>query len=573
MVLLFHAIILVFALILAKPAIAVVDGLESTSQSYYLPDSFIVRYYVGQSYDALQEAVARQRKKPVSFIGWFEKILGALVLKTAEGETSEEKLQRLADIAVESGVTNLDDPEILYGQVYVYKTNGTKSIDEVVSLYQKQDEVEYAEPNYLYYMAATPNDTRFNEMWNLPKMKMPEAWDVNTGSKNVIVGVIDTGVDENHPDLVDNIVEVKKFVGCGDGDQVGHGTHTAGTVGAVGNNSKGIVGVNWQVGLLILKASCDGSFPLSAVSQSINYAVQRGAKVINMSLGGPSLSKTLTNAISMAVKSGTVVVAAAGNSPGPNADRLYPASDPNVITVSATGPSDELASYSSYGNAVDVAAPGGNAPGGSRNCTVPLCILSTWPGGYKAIEGTSMAAPHVAGLIGLMYAKDSTLTPSRAKTILESTADDLGLPGRDTKFGSGRINAKKALDAVLGTTPPSPTNSLTVPPSPSPTPFTSTAPTIIPPPLSPIPTIRIPTPTSIIPSPTIYSPSSTPLPNCTEGSIRGDYDCNGVVDKNDYISWSNDFTANKTKMSFFEKWRRVFFLATDKIRSIFNSLL
>lgn len=482
--------------IVCNVSIYAVEGQTIPSQPEFVENEILVKYKKNQSPVALQTLgdSNRQLQESVAFNG-------------------------------QMGVIDQQVIELTYSGVdmLLYKTNGEKSVSQLVAAYKARPEVEYAEPNFIYYSMKTPNDPRYGSLWGMAKIKAPVAWDETTGTKSVLVADIDTGIDENHEDLKANLVESKSFTSCApSGDQNGHGTHTAGTIGAVGNNSKGVVGVNWQVGILAFKVGCTGrDMSTTNISRAINEAAQRNAKVINMSLGGSGASSTMQQAITNAVNSGTVVVASAGNDGPGTADGLFPGAFPNVISVAATTSSDGRASFSSTGNTVDVAAPG-------------LGILSTWKGGsYNTISGTSMAAPHVTGLVGLMFSKNPNMTPTEVKSIIEQTADDLGRSGKDTEFGYGRINAQKALERVSGGggTPPTPTGPGV--------PTVTSAPRTTP--------------------PVNVSPTPSPGTRCEEQMQKGDYNCDGKVDQTDFNKWKQDFLDGISQLFFFEFWRRVMF--------------
>jgi subtilisin family serine protease len=338
--------------------------------------------------------------------------------------------------------------------------------------YRKDPEVMWAEPNYKVSIDLLPGDPSFPQLWGLHNtgqtggtadadIDAPEAWDLSTGSAEVVVAVVDTGVDYNHPDLAANIwVNSDEVAGNGiDDDHNGyiddvrgwdfynkdnnpmddnnHGTHCAGTIGAVGSNGMGVSGVMWNVRIMPLKfMSSGGSGYVSDAVAAILYANQNGAHVVSNSWGGGGYSQALKDAIDA---SPAVVVCAAGNS-GKNIDSspFYPASytSSNLISVAATDSKDARASFSNYGaNSVDVAAPG-------------VSIYSTLKGGsYGSMSGTSMSTPHVAGLAGLLKAKNPGLTKTEVKTILLSQCDVLpSLQGK--VLTSGRINAGKALSSI-----------------------------------------------------------------------------------------------------------------------------
>lgn len=501
----------------------------------YVQSEVIVKYKSGLDPVSLEQAARVRSGRGSSFFGILQNASQNLGL-ALKGELTPEKtlgqLQEIAD-AVEVDSSIELSPE---QNLYLYRAKTDEPITEVALRYQTSAAVEYSEPNYLFQPLAVPNDTEYGKLWGMDRIKASAAWDRSTGQSTVKVAVVDTGVDASHPDLATNVVETKAFADrCASGrDLGGHGTHVAGTIGAVGNNNTGVAGVNWKVSILGYCVNGAGGLPLSAVASAIDAAVAAGAKVINLSLGGEANPVTMQNSIAAAVRAGTTIVASAGNSPGANADILYPARDPNVITVSATGPSDELAHYSSYGRSVDVSAPGGNPTSGSSSCTAQNCIYSTMPSGrYGYLAGTSMSAPHVTGLAALMLSVNPNLSPQQIQSIMQSTADDLGTSGRDDKFGHGRINAQAALErAVLE-------SGATAGPSQPPSTGTGT-----------------PAPTSAV-KPSKSPPVITLPPHqCPDLARTGDFNCDKKVDNTDFEKWGQDFRGGNSVLSFFELIRR-----------------
>ena len=299
--------------------------------------------------------------------------------------------------------------------------------------------VRFAEPDATAEAAEVPNDPNFSLEWGLSKIKAPDAWSTSHGSASVEVAVLDTGI-ASHPDLAGKVVAAKNFSTSSTLDDVyGHGTHVAGIAAAATNNATGVAGLGWSASLLNVKVLGDsGSGSYSAIANGITWAADRGADVINMSLGGTSASSTLQSAVDYAWSKGAVVVAAAGNNS--SSAPFYPAYYANTIAVAATDNVDHLANFSDYGDWVDVAAPG-------------VSIYSTIPGasyGYKT--GTSMASPHVAGLAALL---EATLTDTdgdgklndEVRSRIESTADNVGLT-----IAGGRINAYAAVAGSAPTT-------------------------------------------------------------------------------------------------------------------------
>ena len=355
------------------------------------------------------------------------------------------------------------------------------------------------EPNYVVRSDITPNDTQFSSLWGMLSIQAPSAWDVTTGSPNITVAVIDTGIEYTHPDLSENIATnageipsngidddrngfIDDYYGYdfinNDGNPMDdhyHGTHCAGTVGARGNNARGVAGVAWNVKLMPVKVlSSTGSGSYASVIGGINYAVKRGVKVLSMSLSGSAYSQALEDAIINARNNGVLIVAAAGNS-ALNTD-IYPAypaasTQDNVLSVAATASGDVLASFSNWGpTSVDVAAPGAD-------------ILSTYLGGqYAWASGTSMATPHVAGMAAMVLSVNPTLSYGQVKSILLGTVDPIGsLSGK--MVSGGRVNLKNAVARALqpNTTPtaaPSLTATATATSTRTPTPTPTKTPTI-----------------------------------------------------------------------------------------------
>lgn len=321
--------------------------------------------------------------------------------------------------------------------------------DGQIQSFGATDENRYvAEGLLIFSTRISSDDSYFEHQWGLHNsgqtggtydadIDAPEAWEITTGSDSVVIGVIDTGVDYNHVDLNDGRVLIdidKDFVNDDDDamDDNGHGTHVAGTIAAETNNGVGVAGVMWKARILPLKVcNSRGGCNSDDVAAAIRYAADNGANVINMSLGGYSCSTTIADAVNYAYfDKGVVIIAAAGNSGGSIA---YPAKLTPVIATGAIDHNDIRAFFSSYGDKLDVVAPG-------------VGIWSTVPnGGYDSLSGTSMASPHVAGVAGLLLAQRLDLTNDQVREILRQSADDLGESGFDRFYGFGRVNAAQAL--------------------------------------------------------------------------------------------------------------------------------
>ncbi len=300
-------------------------------------------------------------------------------------------------------------------------------------LQEIRDEPRVAAVDYNYVRGASfvPNDPKFADQWGLAKASFPGAWDTARGT-GARIAVVDSGVDQGHPDI-GNIAAQKDFVErdrVADDDN-GHGTHVTGIAAALTNNGIGVAGGCPDCDLLIAKViGRNGETTDAKIVDGMSWSVQRGADVVNLSLGGPGDSSVLQKAVNDAVANGVVVVAAAGNER--TTKRQYPAAYPAAIAVSATNKKDELARFSSRGKWIDLAAPG-------------TSILSTLDGGgYGEMTGTSMSAPFVSALAGLLASR-GIYTGDQIRQQMESTATDLGPAGVDPYYGHGRIDAASAV--------------------------------------------------------------------------------------------------------------------------------
>lgn len=266
-----------------------------------------------------------------------------------------------------------------------------------------------------------------------------------TGS--AVIGILDTGVNPNHPDLSGKVLSGYDFVNNDNNpmDDDGHGKHVAGIAAAHGNNGTGVVGVAWgsNVKILPVKVCGPGGCPISAIVDGIYYAVNNGAHVINLSLGGRTGSTAEQVALQYALANDVLPICAAGNDGRKQVS--YPAAFPECVAVGATNWSDGRAKYSNTGDPIELAAPGGDT---EDRKTGRSYILSTYhDGGYVFMYGTSMAAPQVAGLAALLHAT-GVRGASTIRNRMTSTADDLGTSGRDRDFGYGRINVYRALNNI-----------------------------------------------------------------------------------------------------------------------------
>ncbi len=358
---------------------------------------------------------------------------------------------------------------------------------------QRDPEIAGVELNLILETNLTPDDGLYALQWHLPEIKLPEAWDLTTGSStgpnDVIVAVVDTGILPDHPDLTGQLVagydfisdpdRARDFDGIDDdptdqGDfsygasSSFHGTHVSGTVAARTDNAEGVAGVSWGAKIMPMRALGVNGGTTYDVLQAVRYAAGLAndsgrlpaapADIINLSLGSGFFSQAAQDTFSEVRSLGIIVVASAGNESSSSAN--YPAAYNGVTSVSASTINGGFASYSNFGASIDVAAPGGYNGTDENGDGFGDGVLSTLgddsnPGavqlGYGALSGTSMAAPHVAGVAALMKAVHPALTPVQFDNALMSgeLTDDLGNPGRDDLYGYGRINAQKAVLAAL----------------------------------------------------------------------------------------------------------------------------
>ncbi len=363
------------------------------------------------------------------------------------------------------------------------------TLNEVKRLGKRPD-VERVEPNGIRRTLRTPNDQFYRLQWHYNSINLPLAWDISIGSAEVIVAVVDTGVLLNHPDLDGQLVPGYDFISSAsrarDGNGIDnnpndegdrayggsssfHGTHVAGTVAAESDNGIGVAGVAWNTRIMPMRAlGVDGGTTFD-VLQAIRFAAglandsgtvpARRADIINLSLGSTFSSQTEQDTINQARAAGVIIVAAAGNES--TTAPSYPAAYNGVVSVSATTITNSLASYSNRGSSIDVAAPGGNATTDINGDGIGDGVVSTMGNdgnsgpvqlGWDILNGTSMAAPHVAGVAALMKAVHQNLTPAQFDAALQAgeLTDDLGTVGRDDLFGHGLINAQKALARATG---------------------------------------------------------------------------------------------------------------------------
>ena len=368
--------------------------------------------------------------------------------------------------------SDIDSIEPVGSGVVLKVHSSLRNVATLLHEMSMRGDVDYVEPNYIVHAVDTiPNDPLFGSLYGMTKISAPSAWDISTGSRASVVGVVDSGIDYTHADLGANVwsapadftVNVGGQIHCSAGSHgfnainrtcdplddysVSHGTHVSGTIGAIGNNGTGVVGVNWTASIMGLKfIDSSGSGQTSDAINAIEFAIQTknyfgccfgsGAlvRVLSNSWGGTSFSQSLSDEISRANANGMLFVAAAGNASQNNdSNPFYPASYnlPNVIAVAATDSGDSLASFSDYGqNSVALGAPG-------------VGILSTIIGGqYGYLDGTSMATPHVSGAAALVLSV-CPATTANLKTVILNTVDPVPSLAGKTITG-GRLNVNRA---------------------------------------------------------------------------------------------------------------------------------
>ena len=368
--------------------------------------------------------------------------------------------QTKSNLEREHELNHINKISINDGKIVRYQISGNKSVSQMLSYFKKQPQVEWAEPNYICYPTAIPNDSDYSYQWGHVHANLEAAWDITQSGSTVRVAVIDTGVLPNHPDLQGNLSEAgADFVGGDNSKPVedynytdqdptdpttqamggSHGTHVAGIIGAVTNNNKGVAGVGRNIEILPIRSLSSNNGYYFDIAEGIYYAIDQNVDIINMSIGGGSRN-TLQEAVEAAATAGIVVVASAGNNG--ESGVLYPGGYDSVISVGAVNYNNELTDYSNYGSELDLVAPGGENYG----------IYSTWGyyendssvTDYTGLAGTSMAAPYVSGIAALLKA-NGVSTVNNIKNRLFNSAVDLGSEGKDNQFGYGLVDAYAAL--------------------------------------------------------------------------------------------------------------------------------
>ncbi len=398
-------------------------------------------------------------------------------------QLKKNKMTRMSTKQIELTLNSKIKSTIFGQSIVVIQKPVFENPEAVIESLKKNELVEIVEPNYIYKINKISNDPLFEKLWGLSNVgqkdpagqtgvagvdiNVEKAWDIQTGSADTVVAVIDTGIDFNHPDLKSNMwrneTEANGTAGVDDDnngvvddiygynavdnsgnpmDDQGHGSHCAGTIGAKGNDGVGVAGVNWDVQLMAVKfLDKNGSGTLENAIKAIDYATRMGAKIMSNSWGGGGFSQTLFDSIKRTQEAGGVFIAAAGNDGSNNDSRpAYPASYDisNIISVAAINNKGAKAEFSNYGKrSVHIGAPGVN-------------ILSTTGGKYSSFSGTSMATPHVAGVVALLWSNETQMNATDIKTRILTTARRLpSLTGKSRTGGT-----VDAYSALMNITPP-----------------------------------------------------------------------------------------------------------------------
>lgn len=345
---------------------------------------------------------------------------------------------KLAEMAVPIGMQAQVTQRIDGIGVLRLKLRAGQSVAGAVRKLERHASVEFAEPNFRVQSFEVPNDPRFGNQWSLGKIRCVQGWELSMGSSDVVIAVLDTGVDPDHPDLVNKLVPGFNILNNNNNtsDPNGHGTHVAGIAAAATDNGIGIAGVGYHSRIMPVKVlNSSGGGSTSDVAAGINFAVNAGANVISMSLGGTNGSSSMISAVNLAWSQNILLVGAAGNNGG--SQQTFPSAYDNVIAVASTDINDQRAGNSNFGFWVDVAAPG-------------VGIQSTYnDNDYRTMSGTSMAAPHVSGLAALLWAHLGLGTDVAViRDRIESNVLPVG-----SWVAHGRIDVERALKNLGSATP------------------------------------------------------------------------------------------------------------------------
>jgi subtilisin family serine protease len=491
------ALTLVFAAFVAPP-VSMSAGVEKNKSSAppYVPGEIIVKFKSasasGLTATQMKATVGQLRGPSTRLQALHQKhglrevkrIFAARPKNRVVSASLKARLDRRQRRASAAEKRNGDTLEAGFERTFKLTFATDASVERIVAEYKKDPDVEYAEPNYIMKAFDLPNDPYlysvgswgqpYDDLWGLKKIEAPAAWEITKGA-GVVVAVVDSGIDLNHPDINDNLWtnagEIPNDFQDNDGngfvddvygwnfanennnpyDDVGHGTHVAGTIAAEGNNGLGIVGVAWQSKVMAVKGLGTMGGYSYMLAGALRYAVDNGADVINNSWGGMFFSQTVADAVAYAHGRGAVLVASAGNDYANVVSFVYPAALPEVITVSASDTNDQKADFSNFGPEIEVAAPGGNSqsdPWPDNILSLKAPLARTYPtvgSNLTRLRGTSMAAPHVSGVAALILARHPSYSNEDVRRLLLMSVDDVDAPGFDNNTGYGRINAYRAV--------------------------------------------------------------------------------------------------------------------------------
>lgn len=395
-------------------------------------------------------------------------VLFSNVSRPAWGNQTEEYVPDELIVQAKSGVAKGKIDEILcaqgantlheIGPIRIRQIRvPDRALDKVKAALERNPHMSFVENNYYAAGGMEPNDVKYSQQWYLPKISAPLGWEICTGAQSIPIAIIDSGIDPIHPDLVGKILPGYNFLqdNADTRDVLGHGTAVAGTAAALSNNLEGITGVAWAnpiMPLVVLNSENWATY--YDIARAVVFAADQGVRIMNISIGGSSSSTTLQNAIDYAWNKGAMVFACAHNYS--TSTPYYPAACTHAVAVSATDAADNRASFSNYGNWIDVAAPG-------------VSILTTTRGGgYGSWSGTSFSSPIAAGLAALITSVNPSLTNYEILELITGNTDDLGALGFDQYFGFGRVNVNKSLNAASQVRPlpdtMKPTAVITAPP-------------------------------------------------------------------------------------------------------------
>ena len=349
------------------------------------------------------------------------------LISLKENDTDETKKQKIVELK-QSGAFDLVEPDykMALDQERIYTTIIRHSESEQPQP-NPPTNINLGEPKEI-----TPNDKDFNAQYYLKTVNAPKAWGITTGS-SLLVGVLDTGIDANHPDLNGKVSSGTDVNDIDLRDTIGHGTEVSGIIAANTNNNQGIAGVSWNTKIISLKITDDfGQARVSNVVTALDQAYQKGVKIVHISLSTNQFSQTLKSAVQEAQDKGILIISTSGNS---GVEELrYPAAFDGVIGTGAVDETKQLEYYSTTGEHVTLVAPGAAIYTTSLDST------------YNKVTGTSFAAPQVSGAAALVWSIAPKLTNKEVREILINSADDLGDPGKDNQYGYGLLNIEKATE-------------------------------------------------------------------------------------------------------------------------------